>query len=126
MEKYDVSIGDRDDKEEKPEERLPGQTPAAINVISAPNTTMDVKEVDVVWTSAQDQPEHQGDLEDGLSPRLPTIHDVNNAFKITKDGGRVRTQSEVRPRNWREEHTSEAGSEGNMIACKTGPSITQM
>ena len=54
MQKCDVSIGDHDDKKEKPEEKLPGQTSAAINVISAPGTTMDVKEVDVVWTSADD------------------------------------------------------------------------
>ena len=76
---------------------------------------------DVVWESVPDQPEQQSDSDKRISTLLPGTTDANSAPDVIKDVAMVREQSETLPRSCLEEPTVRE----DLIACETGPSITQ-
>lgn len=95
MQKCDVSICDHQGKQEILGERLPRQTLATIDVISAPGTTFDGGKVCIVWKSAHDQPENQGELDESRLAQSLMVIDVNNAPGVLKDSEIVQNQSET-------------------------------
>ena len=96
-----------------------------INVITTPVKTSDGDDSDVVWDSVPGQPEQQSDSEIKILARPPVMNDVNNAPDVIKDVAMVQDQSEIQlDVVWKNSLPSRTVRVG-MIACETGPPITQ-